>query len=75
MVQNIGKCTKWPPLMSGVLERGDRIEILVDKADALSNTAFAFHKRSTTLRRTMWWKNQKLMFTLTCSFFIMVYII
>ncbi|KAI8819946.1 putative vesicle-associated membrane protein [Fimicolochytrium jonesii] len=44
-----------------VLERGDRIEILVDKTDTLNATSFAFKKRSTALRRREWWKNTKLM--------------
>ncbi|KAJ3377384.1 hypothetical protein HDU92_008336, partial [Lobulomyces angularis] len=50
MVQNIEK----------VLERGERIDILVDKTDTLNQASFAFKKRSTALRRQMWWKNQKI---------------
>lgn len=42
-----------------VLERGERIEVLVDKTDSLNQASFAFKKRSTALRRQMWWKNQK----------------
>ncbi|CAG8699036.1 3700_t:CDS:2, partial [Gigaspora rosea] len=45
-----------------VLERGERIELLVDKTDNLNQQAFAFKKRSTALRRSMWWKNTKLLF-------------
>ncbi|GAN03851.1 vesicle-associated membrane protein 712 [Mucor ambiguus] len=33
-----------------VLERGERIDILVDKTDGLSQQAFAFKKRSTLLK-------------------------
>ncbi|CAG8767935.1 39825_t:CDS:2 [Gigaspora margarita] len=33
-----------------VLERGERIELLVDKTDNLNQQAFAFKKRSTALR-------------------------
>ena len=33
-----------------VLERGERIELLVDKTDNLNQQAFAFRKRSTALR-------------------------
>ncbi|KAJ1560713.1 hypothetical protein HK096_007520, partial [Nowakowskiella sp. JEL0078] len=51
MVQNIEK----------VLERGERIDILVDKTDTLNQASFAFKKRSTALRRAMWWKNTKLL--------------
>lgn len=59
-----------------VLERGERIELLVDKTDNLNQQAFAFKKRSTQLKvkrshcmyslilivfqRAMWWKNTKI---------------
>ena len=33
-----------------VLERGERIELLVDKTDNLNQQAFAFKKRSTQLK-------------------------
>ncbi|RKP12125.1 vesicle-associated membrane protein [Piptocephalis cylindrospora] len=54
MVQNIER----------VLERGERIDLLVDKTDNLNQAAFAFRKRSTALKRAMWWKNAKLMIML-----------
>ncbi|KAJ1978871.1 hypothetical protein H4R33_005860 [Dimargaris cristalligena] len=63
MVQNIER----------VLERGERIDILVDKTDHLSNAAFAFRKRSTALKRSMWWKNTKLMAMLVLAILFMVY--
>jgi vesicle-associated membrane protein 7 len=44
-----------------VLERGERIELLVDKTETLSQNAFQFKKSSTALKRAMWWKNVKLM--------------
>jgi vesicle-associated membrane protein 7 len=50
MVQNIEK----------VMERGERIDILVDKTDNLNQAAFQFKKRSTELKRQMWWKNTKI---------------
>jgi hypothetical protein len=43
-----------------VLSRGERIELLVDKTDAMSSQARAFRKRSQALRRRMWWRNTKL---------------
>jgi hypothetical protein len=36
-----------------VLERGERIELLVDKTDNLNQQAFAFKKRSTQLKVTI----------------------
>ncbi|KAI9471816.1 MAG: synaptobrevin-domain-containing protein [Benjaminiella poitrasii] len=51
-----------------VLERGERIELLVDKTDNLNQQAFAFKKRSTQLKRAMWWKNTRIiaMICLVC---------
>ncbi len=42
-----------------VLERGERIELLVDKTDRLGGSAREFRIRSRVLRRRMWWKNVK----------------
>jgi vesicle-associated membrane protein 7 len=57
-----------------VLERGERIDILVDKTDNLNQASFAFKKRSTALRRAMWWKNQKLMYSLGGVGFLVLYL-
>ncbi|KAF8936072.1 Vesicle-associated membrane protein [Dissophora ornata] len=64
MVQNIER----------VLERGERIELLVDKTDNLNQQSFAFKKRSTALKRTMWWKNTKLMVILILVVIILTYV-
>jgi len=50
MVNNIEK----------VLERGERIETLVDKTDDLHNQAQSFKRKGAKLKRKMWWKNAKL---------------
>ena len=47
MVENIEK----------VLERGEKIELLVDKTDRLNQQAFKFESSSRKLRQAMWWKN------------------
>lgn len=44
-----------------VLERGERIDLLVDKTDRLGGSARDFRVRSKGLRRRMWWKNVRLM--------------
>lgn len=49
MVQNIEK----------VLERGEKIELLVDKTDRLNQQAFRFESTSRNLRRALWWKRMK----------------
>lgn len=42
-----------------VLERGERMDLLLDKTDRLGGSAQDFRVRSRGLRRTMWWKNVK----------------
>ena len=42
-----------------VLERGERIDLLIDKTDRLGGTAQDFRVSSRGLRRKMWWKNVK----------------
>lgn len=51
MVENIDK----------VLERGDRIELLVDKTSTIQDNTFRFKKQSRRLRQAMWIKNAKLL--------------
>lgn len=50
MTQNIEK----------VLERGERIDVLVGKAEELDHSAQSFHRQSTRLRKHMWWQNKKM---------------
>ncbi|KAG0288596.1 hypothetical protein BGZ98_004205, partial [Dissophora globulifera] len=64
MVQNIER----------VLERGERIELLVDKTDNLNQRSFDFKRRSTALKRTMWWKNTKLMVILMLVVVLLIYV-
>ncbi|KAK3987876.1 synaptobrevin-domain-containing protein [Cladorrhinum sp. PSN332] len=47
--------------IEGLLERGERIDLLVDKTDRLGGSAREFRVRSRGLKRRMWWKNVKLM--------------
>ncbi|GMH55205.1 hypothetical protein TrVE_jg7770 [Triparma verrucosa] len=62
MVENIEK----------VLERGEKIELLVDKTDRLNQQAFKFEKQSKRLKNVMWWKKVKmyLMFTFLAAVII-----
>lgn len=43
-----------------VLERGDRLAILVDKTATLQGNTFRFRRQSRNLRNAMWWRNVKL---------------
>jgi vesicle-associated membrane protein 7 len=43
-----------------VLERGEKLELLVDKTDQLQSQAFQFNKSSRKLKDAMWWKKVKI---------------
>lgn len=51
MVDNIDK----------ILDRGDRIALLVDKTATMQDNTFHFKKQSRRLRRALWMKNAKLL--------------
>lgn len=42
-----------------VLERGERINLLVSKTDRMNSHAVEFRKRSQDVKRSMWWSNIK----------------
>eukprot|EP00808_Paulinella_micropora_P031456 g62300.t1 len=65
MIKNIDK----------VLERGEKIELLVGKTDALDQHAVKFKKQSRQLKHSMWWKNVKLMLLLTLFILVIIYVI
>lgn len=43
-----------------MLERGEKIELLVDKTDNLRFQADKFHKTGRQLRNKMWWQSMKM---------------
>ena len=57
-----------------VLERGERIDLLVDKTDRLGVGAHDFRVRSRGLKRRMWWKNMKLMVLLGVVVVFLIYL-
>jgi vesicle-associated membrane protein 7 len=65
MIKNIDK----------VLERGEKIELLVDKTEVLDQHAFKFKKTSKKLARAMWWKYVKFTLILVVILAIVIYII
>jgi vesicle-associated membrane protein 7 len=58
-----------------VLERGERIDLLVDKTNQLGEGARDFRVKSRGLRRRMWWKNAKLMVLLVVVCVFLVYLL
>ncbi|KAJ0873170.1 putative Longin domain, v-SNARE, coiled-coil domain-containing protein [Helianthus annuus] len=65
MIQNIDE----------VLERGDRLEILVDKTATMQNKTLRFKKQSRPYRNAIWWRNVKLMFALIFLLLVLVYVV
>lgn len=57
-----------------VLERGERLDLLVDKTDRLGGSARDFRVRSRGLKRRMWWKNMKLMVMLGLVIVFLLYL-
>ncbi|XP_076895101.1 vesicle-associated membrane protein 711-like [Bidens hawaiensis] len=65
MIQNIDK----------VLERGDLLEILVDKTSTMQNNMLRFRKQSRGYRNLIWWRNVKLMFAFIFLLLVLVYVV
>ena len=55
-----------------VLERGEHIELLVDKTETLNQQAFHFKKKANTLKKQQWWRNQKTMLLLVMVILVCV---
>ena len=49
MISNIDK----------VLERGHQLDTLIDKSEKLTDNATKFEKATKSLRKQLWWNNQK----------------
>lgn len=65
MIKNVGE----------ILNRGERIELLLDKTDNLSAQSSAFRKRSQVLRRKMWWKNTRMIALSAVVVVMVIYIL
>ncbi|KAI7978970.1 Vesicle-associated membrane protein 713 [Camellia lanceoleosa] len=64
MIENIDK----------VLERGDRLELLVDKTSNMQGNTFRFRKQA-RFRSTVWWRNVKLTIALIVLLLVIVYVV
>ena len=61
--------------LAQVVDRGEHLELLVDKSDGISNQARQFQKQSTGLRKAMWWKNVRSMLTLAGSLVVLLMLV
>lgn len=65
MVDNIEK----------VIDRGEKIDLLVDKTQNLTQRSVQFKTSATKLKNVMWWKNLKLILIIVAVVIVLVYIL
>ncbi|CAA0829342.1 Vesicle-associated membrane protein 713 [Striga hermonthica] len=65
MIENIDK----------VLERGDRLELLVDKTANMQGNTLRFRKQARRFRNTVWWRNVKLTVALIFLLLVIIYVV
>ncbi|ONK60201.1 uncharacterized protein A4U43_C08F15460 [Asparagus officinalis] len=65
MIENIDK----------VLERGDRLELLVDKTANMQGNTIRFRKQARRFRNTVWWRNVKLTIALILLLLVIIYVV
>ena len=58
-----------------VLERGEKLELLVDKSEQLQLDSFRFQKSSKKLRQAMFWKKVKIYMLITAVVLVVLYIL
>ncbi|CAN8273262.1 unnamed protein product [Cochlearia groenlandica] len=64
MIENIDK----------VLDRGERLELLVDKTTNMQGNTFRFRKQARRFRSNVWWRNCKLTVLLILLLLVIIYI-
>lgn len=65
MIDNIDK----------VLERGDRLELLVDKTNTMQTNTLRFRKQTRRFRSSVWWRNVKLTILLILLILVIAYVV
>eukprot|EP00118_Oscarella_pearsei_P024867 m.306971 g.306971 ORF g.306971 m.306971 type:complete len:219 (+) comp41791_c0_seq1:64-720(+) len=58
-----------------VANRGEKLELLVDKTEDLSHSAMTFKKSSRGLARAMWWKNAKITILIVVIVLLVIFFI
>ena len=61
--------------MDKVIERGERIEILVKKSETLADQSYDLRDTSRKVKNKMWWKNKKVMIGIIAVIVIVVVVI
>ncbi|CEM28617.1 unnamed protein product [Vitrella brassicaformis CCMP3155] len=58
-----------------ILQRGEKIDLLVDKTEDLNRSAFEFRRGAHRLKRTYWWRNARLLMAMILGAAILIFII
>lgn len=61
--------------MDKIIERGEKIEILVKKSETLADQSYDLRDTSRKVKNKMWWKNKKVMMGIALVIVIVVTII
>lgn len=61
--------------MDKVIERGERIEILVKKSETLADQSLDMRDTSRRVKNKMWWKNKKVMMGIAAVIIIVLVVI
>ncbi|XP_046854257.1 vesicle-associated membrane protein 7-like [Xenia sp. Carnegie-2017] len=56
-----------------ISQRGERLELLIDRSRDLNNSSMTFKKSSKTLARVMWWKNVKMLIIIAVVVILILY--
>lgn len=61
--------------MDKVIERGEKIEILVKKSETLADQSYDLRDTSRKVKNKMWWKNKKVMIGIIAVIVIVIVVI
>lgn len=61
--------------MDKVIERGEKIEILVKKSETLADQSYDLRDTSRKVKNKMWWKNKKVMIGIIAVVLIVIIVI
>lgn len=61
--------------IESIVERGERLDLIVDKAENLSNESVTFRQSGRRLQRRMWWQNARMKVALGVAIVVVIYII
>jgi len=58
-----------------LLERGQKIELLLEKSDQLNTQSFVMKKKSEKVKMVMWWKNMKITLIIVAIVIILIFVV